>query len=533
MRKFILYLLAVLPLSVAAQVRTTTLENNNETMGQLQKYMQFYTYLTTSYVDTLDVVKLTEQAITSMLGELDPHSTYMPAKEMKSVRESFKGNFGGIGVQISLVGDTLHVAGIIPGGPAEKVGMLPGDRIVAVDNKNIVGMPQTDAVELMRGPKGTNVLIEVVRLGEGSKLGFRIVRDDIPLNTLDAAYKPDPSTGYIRVNRFAQTTMKEVNEALDKLGPIDALILDLRGNGGGLLEQSIEMAGLFLPQGAQIVSTKGRVVPSVKYGAPQNGRLRKAKVVVLVDDFSASASEIVAGALQDWDRAVIVGHRTFGKGLVQRQFALMDSSAVNITIAKYLTPTGRAIQRPFEKGDKDGYYDNFSKRLENLAADSLDKTNTEVYRTLRLEKKVYGGGGIYPDYYVPSDTSGITPYLRELIRKGVLNEYVNTYLDGNRGKLAKTYPTFEKFRDEFQVGGQMIDQLAKLGEKRSVARDQQGLDDARALIEKRIKATIAQSLWSVSELYEVFNADDPVYLKGLEIIRNWDTMSKGIALDNM
>lgn len=531
MKKILITLLAFLPIVAFGQGRLMLPGFDAQTSGQLQKFMQFYTYLSGTYIDSLDIEKLTEDAIVKVLSELDPHSSYIPASEMVDVRESLEGNFSGIGVQISMLDDTLHVANVIPGGPSEKVGILPNDRIVRVNDTTVIGMAQKDIVKRLRGPKGTEVNIGIARLGESAQLGFRIIRDDIPINTVDAAYKVGPSTGYIRVNRFAQTTAKEMTEAFDSFGQIDGLILDLRNNGGGLLGQSLDMAGFFLPADAAVVSTEGRIVPSATHTTKSDGKFLKGKVVVLVDEFSASASEIVAGALQDWDRAVIVGRRTFGKGLVQRQFPLIDSSAVNITVSRYLTPSGRAIQRPFEKGKKESYYEAFAGRFESGAKDQQDTTVGKAFETLRLKKKVYGGGGIFPDYQVEHDTTEMSEYFSALIRNGIIYEYVSAYLDRNRGRIVDKYSDFAGFNRGFTVDDSMIEELVQLAVKKEIAKDENGLKVSEKAIRERIKAQIAMSIWSTSEYYEIMNATNPTFLKGVEIIRDWDKYAKGIALD--
>ena len=532
-KKIFITLFFLLPGVLWGQLRITRPASDGETGRQLQKFTQFYTFLSNTYIDTLDMAKLTEDAIIKVLEDLDPHSTYISKKDMVGVRQSFDGNFSGIGVQISMVGDTLHVANTIPGGPSEKVGIVPNDRIIAVNDTSVVGMSQTDIVSKLRGPKGSAVHVKIVRPQEPNQLEFRIIRDDIPLNTVDAAYMPEDGIGYIRVNRFAQTTFRELQEAFDKFQNVEALILDLQANGGGLLGQAIDMAGFFLPKGSAVVSTEGRVYPAETYATTNAGRFLNGKVVVLVDEFSASASEIVAGALQDWDRAVIIGRRTFGKGLVQRQFPLIDGSAVNITVSRYLTPAGRAIQRPFEKGNKEAYYDSFAHRFDDNTPDSSEIEKSKPFKTLRLGKTVYEGNGITPDYTIPRDTVGYSEYYSELVRKGVLNEYVSIYLDKNRERLTKRYNTFDAFNRNFKVDEDMISEFVKLGESRGVTANDEGLQISREVMRTRLKALIAQSIWSTQEYFEIVNSEDPVFVKALEIIHNWDDMAAGIATESI
>ena len=348
MRRLFVILATLFVLPLAAQ--------NEDDARQFQKLAQVFRYLSGLYVDEVEMKPVVEGAITGMLEELDPHSAYIGAEEMKGVQESFDGEFSGIGVEFNVLRDTVIVVNTIAGGPAERVGVRANDRIVRIDTLDAVGMSRTDVPKHLRGKTGTKVGIDVVRHGTPGRLHFVIVRDKIPLNTVDASYLAGEGIGYIKVNRFGRTTMDEFTEAYRKLGRPEGLILDLRGNGGGLLEQAIGMAGFFLPRGAVIVSTEGRAVPAASFRAQTNGEDLKGRLVVLIDESSASASEIVAGAVQDWDRGVVVGRPSFGKGLVQRQIGLSDGSAVRITVARYHTPSGRVIQRPYEKGKRREYY---------------------------------------------------------------------------------------------------------------------------------------------------------------------------------
>lgn len=533
MKKYLIILLAALPFAASAQIFSGNKAKTDDPSLQLRKFSQVYSLLNAFYIDEVDNPKLIESAIKEMLAELDPHSTYISPEEMVGTRESFAGKFAGIGVQIAMLRDTMIVTGVIPGGPSEKVGLRPNDRIVSVDGGSVIGLKQTEIVKQLRGAKGSKVDVGIARNGSAGILNFNITRGDIPIHTVDAAYMIDGETGYIKVNRFANTTMKEMRAAYNKFGSPQALILDLRGNGGGYLDQALDMANFFLPKGSLLLSTEGRKTTNEdKYKAGKTGEYLHGKVVVLIDELSASASEIVAGALQDWDRAVIVGRRSFGKGLVQRQYNLLDGAAVNITVSRYLTPTGRAIQRPFTKGDQDSYYKDLANRIKS-DNDTLNTPDSLRYTTLRLGKEVYGGGGIYPDYYVHADTSSYSAYLSALLRGGIIAEFAMSYLDRHRSELESMYPDFAAFRDMFEVTPEMIGQLTQLAEKSNIPLNESELAISKSNIERRLKFSFAQSLFGLSEAYEIYNAGDEVFAKGMEIVRNWKKMSRKIATDKI
>ena len=479
----ILATLSVLPL--AAQ--------NEDDARQFQKLAQVFRYLSGLYVDEVEMKPVVEGAITGMLEELDPHSAYIGAEEMKGVQESFDGEFSGIGVEFNVLRDTVIVVNTIAGGPAERVGVRANDRIVRIDTLDVVGMSRTDVPKHLRGKTGTKVGIDVVRHGTPGRLHFVIVRDKIPLNTVDASYLAGEGIGYIKVNRFGRTTMDEFTEAYRKLGRPEGLILDLRGNGGGLLEQAIGMAGFFLPRGAVIVSTEGRAVPASSFRAQTNGEDLKGRLVVLIDESSASASEIVAGAVQDWDRGVVVGRPSFGKGLVQRQIGLSDGSAVRITVARYHTPSGRVIQRPYEKGKRREYYLDHLRRYDDAARDSLDAA-APAYRTLRTGRTVYGGGGIRPDILVEADTAGFSNYYGELIRRGIVADFVGDWLDGSRDSLSRRYASFEAFDAGYTPSDEVLERLTALGESRGVKFDAEGFAVSEPLVRMQLKALAAQRL---------------------------------------
>ncbi|MDR1610563.1 MAG: S41 family peptidase [Candidatus Symbiothrix sp.] len=425
-----------------------------------------------SYVDNLDGNKLAEDAIVGLLEKLDPHSNYMTPEEVKEMNEPLQGNFDGIGIQFNMLTDTLYVVQVIPGGPSEKVGILVGDRIILVNDTLIAGvkMKNTDVMSRLRGPKGTTVNVKVLRNKDPKLLTFKIVRDKIPIYSLDASYMVDKTTGYIKLNRFAATTYNEFKEALDKLlqQGMKNLILDLQGNGGGYLGTAIEIANEFLKQGSLIVYTEGVHQKRENALATNKGVLQSGRLVVIVDESSASASEIVSGAIQDWDRGVIVGRRTFGKGLVQRPVPLPDGSMIRLTTARYYTPTGRSIQKPYENGNLESYNKDLIDRYnhgEMISADSIHFPDSLKFSTLVDERTVYGGGGIMPDYFVPVDTAHGSVLLRELNAYGITYKFTTQLIDENRVAYKKQYPTFEDFNKKFIVTDLMINDLIALYKK--------------------------------------------------------------------
>ncbi|MFR9504180.1 MAG: S41 family peptidase [Rikenellaceae bacterium] len=511
-------------------VATTLLAQSRQTdksaLDQLRKFNQFYSYLNSSYVEEVNMEPLVEKAIVEMLLELDPHSSYIDAESMKSVNESFEGEFSGVGVEFNLLKDTVIVVNTIVGAPAESVGIMPNDRIISVDGESIIGITQTDVPKYLRGKRGSKVSIKVVRHGEEEPLDFIIERDNIPINTIDAAYMLNDTTGYIKVNRFGQTTFSEFYDSYIGLAPMETLVLDLRGNGGGLLSQAIDLTNFFLPRGALIVSTEGRTEDTKELIAYRNGVFTEGNVVVLLDEDSASASEIVAGALQDWDRAIILGRPSFGKGLVQRQFELLDGSTARITVARYHTPTGRVIQRPYTEGDSKAYYERHWARYSDTDSLKVDSVERPLYKTLRMGRNVYGGGGITPDIIVNRDTTTISPYYVSLIRKNVVNEFVIDYLDNNRNALMANYPTFELYNSDFNIDDEILQSLMKLGEQRGVDSDNYTMDDFRDIAEVNLKALLAQKLFTTSEFYKVVNEHNTTLFKELDnLLNNWDSIN--------
>lgn len=489
------------------------------------------------YVDSVDENRLVEEAIIKMLAQLDPHSAYSDAEEVKKMNEPLIGNFEGIGVQFNMIEDTLFVIQPVSNGPSEKVGILAGDRIVAVNDTAIAGvkMSTEDIMRRLRGPKGSKVDLSIVRRGVKDPLVFNVKRDKIPIHSLDASYMIQPKTGYIRINRFGATTVEEFNKALkdlQKRGMKD-LILDLQGNGGGYLNASIDLANDFLDQKDLIVYTEGRHSQRSEFFAKGSGNFRKGRLVVLVDEYSASASEIVSGAVQDWDRGVIVGRRSFGKGLVQRQIDLPDGSMIRLTVARYYTPSGRSIQKPYSSSNQsDDFTDEENRenyqhdlidrynRGEMISADSIHFPDSLKCHTKRLGRVVYGGGGIMPDYFVPIDTTLYTEYHRDLLNKGTVLKATTRYIEEHRKELAGKYKTFNAFHDNFAIGEDMLSLVRETAENDKVTYDEAQYKASLPLLTTQLKAYIARDLWDMNEFFQVINGTNQSVQKALEILNS-------------
>lgn len=485
------------------------------------------------YVDSVDNDKLVDKAIVSMLEELDPHSIYIPKEDLEEVNEPLKGNFEGVGIQFNIVRDTIYVVDAIAGGPSERIGIRAGDRIVTIDGETIagVGVKNADVMKRLRGKKGTKVNVAVVRQGEPKPLDFTITRDKIPIYSVEAAYMAAPGVGYIKVSRFSATTTKEFRDKLDELKKkgMQDLVLDLQGNGGGYLRSAIEMADEFLGDRKLIVYTEGRSTPREDTYATSEGKFEKGRLVVLVDEGSASASEIVTGAMQDWDRGLVVGRRSFGKGLVQRPVMLPDGSAVRLTVSRYYTPSGRCIQKSYADGTEAYAHERADrlKRGELTSVDSIHFQDTVKYFTMN-KRVVYGGGGIMPDVFVPIDTTMSSDYFGQLVRKGVINTVALGHVDKHRTELQQRFKDVERFRRDFHVDQELTDALVAQAEKDGVPADPEGLARSRALIDLRLKALIARDVWDTSAYWQVINPDNPVdqsYRKALEVLSD-DTFQR-------
>ncbi len=476
------------------------------------------------YVDTTQMDKLAEKAIVEILKNLDPHSTYISAKDVKDMNEPLNGNFEGIGIQFNILRDSIIVIEPIAGGPSEKVGLKAGDRILTINKEKVTGIGITTAGvrSKLMGPKGTKVNVTIFRKGEKDILDFTIIRDKIPINSLDAAYMLDKETGYIKLNKFAATTDKEFSDAVDTLRKrkMQNLVIDLRGNGGGYMMAATQIAERFFSDQKLLVYLSGRKTPRQDYKSKGSGNLSSARIVILTDENSASASEILSGAIQDWDRGVIMGRRTFGKGLVQNGFYLTDGSMVRLTIARYYTPTGRSIQSPYN-GGYDKYIENFYKRYtdgELISADSIKMPDSLKYKTLVNNRIVYGGGGIMPDVFVAVDTTYNTSYFRRLAGKAVLNSFTLEYYDRNRTQINSKYKSFADFRTNFQFTPEDIKAFIAKGEAEGVKFDEEQYNISKDEILLVLKGLVAANMWQLSEYYQIINQNDKVIDKALEVI---------------
>ncbi len=526
-------------ISLAAVALTTALtvtaQNTSNQFGNspLHKLLLVESAINQIYVDSVDENKVVEDAINGMLKQLDPHSVYTPAKDVKALTEPLEGNFEGIGVQYNMVEDTLVVVQPVSDGPSEKVGILAGDRIITVNDTSIAGQKLTtdDIKRKLRGPKGSKVRLGIMREGVKGLHQFTVTRGKIPVYSIDATYMIDSTTGYVRITSFGATTPQEFSGSLQKLKDLGMtdLVLDLQSNSGGYLQAAIEVSNEFLDKGDLIVFTEGRAMQRREYRADGHGMFKTGRVVVLIDSYTASAAEIVSGAIQDNDRGMVIGRRSFGKGLVQRPIDLPDGSMIRLTTAHYYSPSGRCIQKPYEKGKSEDYNKDMLERLktgELTNPDSIHFADSLKYLTLKTGRTVYGGGGIMPDVYVPLDTTLYTPLHRELSAKSCIIQTCLKYTEKNSKKIKKAYKDFEDYRASYEVGDDVIDLLLDFAKKANIEYTDSMLERTYPMLKLQLKALIARNVWDMNNYYQIYNNANEIYNKGVATIKEEDFYDK-------
>lgn len=507
----------LISIGILIGMKVNTAASGDNIFENVKKFNEALTLVQKNYVEDVNTDKLTEAAIRGMLGELDPHSVYINADQLKKVNEDFQGSFEGIGVEFDIINDTITIITPITGGPSEALGILAGDKIVKIDGESAIKMTREDVPKKLRGQKGTKVHVSISRAGTPGLLEFDIIRDKIPLYSVDPSFMVNNEVGYVRVTRFAATTYDEFSKALADLKKqgMTKLILDLRNNPGGYLDQAFKMASMFIDRGKKIVYTKSRIPAYNEEYLSEGGEYTKIPLIVLVNDGSASASEIVSGAIQDWDRGLIVGENTFGKGLVQRQYDLSDGSAIRVTTSRYYTPTGRLIQKPYIGGKYSNMLINNEEEGDNLMHQKdISDTNRPVFKTPD-GRTVLGGGGISPDYIVKLDT--LTDYSVQLRRLNLFLEYANTYFDANRDRIKSQYKDYTAFRDNFQVSDEMIREFQNLASSKGIAFNSEQWNRDEGFIKTSIKSILARDIWGNTGSMAVFLATDDQFNKALEL----------------
>ena len=529
--KFYVYLPIIFALVLILGIFIGTTFHLNNSLGTISvdpnnkynKIEEILHYIQQEYVDTVNNEQLVEKTIVSMLQNLDPHSSYISADELQANNEPLKGNFEGIGIEFNIVEDTICVIAAIPGGPSEGVGIQAGDKIVRVEGKNVAGVKITnkDVLDKLKGKSKTKVKVSVMRGGKIQLLDFTITRGTIPIYSIDVAYMLDFKTGYIKISRFAATTYKEYLEAFDKLKKhgMEQLIVDLRGNGGGYLNTAVDIADEFLSEGKEIVYTQGKARPRKGYKATDKGDFEEGKLIILIDDGSASASEILAGAVQDNDRGTVVGRRSFGKGLVQEQSEFSDGSAIRLTIARYYTPTGRCIQKPYTDG-AEAYYNEENNRYQSGELENADsiKIADSLKFTTPAGKIVYGCGGVTPDVFVPLDTAGRSKFLSEVMYSGLVTDFAFNYADKERKRL-KEYKTFQTFNATFVITTAVFEEFVAYCKKNKVVANANNVKASGEILKTQLKALIARNIWSSDGYYPVIQSKDNVLRKAVELMK--------------
>lgn len=522
-------LFIILTFGIVLGIQIDKVFSTDNVRDGVRKFNDVLTYTEKYYVEQVDTQKLVEAALKGMLDQLDPHSVYIPPKELNNIQESFRGDFEGIGIEFQVVNDTLTVVSPITGGPSEKLGIMSGDRIVKIDGEDCIGITNDEVRQKLRGKAGTKVNVTIVRAGVTEPLDYEIVRDKIPIFSVDTHFMYDKKTGYVSVSRFSETTTKELTDALNDLkqNGMKQLILDLRGNPGGYLNQAVKIADLFISGDKKIVYTRGRREEfDEDYFARRPSDFEKIPLIVLINRGSASASEIVSGALQDWDRGLIVGETSFGKGLVQRQFSLFDNSAIRLTISKYYTPSGRSIQRPY--GDKKEYYSEPGHRTEkegdNFEHNAEEDTTHPVFKT-NGGRTVYGGGGITPDYIVKSEK--VTAFSQDLLRKNIFYQFVLNYLNSHGNEIERKFGNdLNKFKTEFNFSDSEIGSFLKFAKSKEAKYSDEDFEKDKDYIKARLKAQVARNYWKNKGWYEILLDVDDQFLKAVTLFDEAKELAK-------